>query len=160
MLLLTLPGLAFVYQGEEIGQGDGPGGERVYDRAGRDPHRHPVQWEPEPARAGFTTGQPWLPPVDPLERSVSAQTAEEGSLLALYRSLIALRPQLGPGLELLDAGPGVVAYARGDHTVVVNTTAEVRPAPAVGGEPELESTPGACSRGSLAAHGAAILRRP
>jgi len=33
VLLLTLPGLAFVYQGEEIGQRDGPGGERVYDRA-------------------------------------------------------------------------------------------------------------------------------
>ena len=27
MLLLTLPGMAFVYQGEEIGQGDGPPGE-------------------------------------------------------------------------------------------------------------------------------------
>ena len=159
VLLLTLPGLAFVYQGEEIGQGDGPGGERVYDRAGRDPHRHPLQWEPEPVRAGFTTGEPWLPPVDPLERSVSAQAAEEGSLLALYRALIALRPQLGPGLQMLEAAPGVVAYARGEAIVVVNTTQEARPSPAAG-ELVLESRPRALSRGLLAAHGAAVLGLP
>ena len=35
---------------------------------------------------------------------------------ALYRELIALRPKLGPGLELLDAEPGVVSVrARGVH---------------------------------------------
>jgi len=37
LLLLTLPGLAFIYQGDEIGQVDGPGSQRPYDRAGRDP---------------------------------------------------------------------------------------------------------------------------
>lgn len=131
-LLLTLPGLVFVYQGEEIGQRDGPRGEHSWDRAGRDPHRHPMQWEPDPETAGFTTGVPWLPPVDPGERSVSAQLAEPGSLLHLYREMIALRPSLGPGLEMLDAADGVVAYRRGDHVVAVNTTRWERPAP--GGE--------------------------
>ena len=60
MLLLTLPGAAFVYQGDEIGLTDGPGAEPPYDRAGRDPFRHPMQWEGSP-RGGFTSGEPWLP---------------------------------------------------------------------------------------------------
>ena len=45
LLLLTLPGPAFLYQGDEIGQGEGPRGERRYDRAGRDRFRHPMQWD-------------------------------------------------------------------------------------------------------------------
>ena len=53
LLLLTLPGPAFLYQGDEIGLGDGPGGERVYDRAGRDRFRHPMQWDGSPS-GGFT----------------------------------------------------------------------------------------------------------
>lgn len=156
-MLLTLPGLAFVYQGEEIGQGDGPGGERAYDRAGRDPHRHPVQWEPEPLRAGFTTGEPWLAPVDAGHRSVAAQEGRPGSLLELYRALIALRPRLGEGLALLDTAPGVVAYARGSYTVAVNTTATALRAPE--GAPVLLSEEGALRDGSLAPRAAAVLRR-
>ncbi len=46
LLLLTLPGPAFLYQGDEIGQRDGPPGESRFDRAGRDGFRHPMQWEP------------------------------------------------------------------------------------------------------------------
>ena len=51
MLLLTLPGPAFLYQGDEIGQGEGPPGERRFDRAGRDRHRHPMQWDASPRAA-------------------------------------------------------------------------------------------------------------
>ncbi len=156
VLLLTLPGLAFVYQGEEIGQVDGPEGETAYDRAGRDPFRHPVQWESEPRRAGFTTGRPWLAPIDAGERSVAAQSGDPGSLLELYRALIALRPALGPGLEMHDAAPGVVSYTRGTHVVAVNTTGESRPVPA--GRLVLESGPGVVSANQLAPHGAAVLR--
>ncbi|MDQ6915913.1 MAG: alpha-amylase family glycosyl hydrolase, partial [Actinomycetota bacterium] len=47
-LLLTLPGPAFVYQGDEIGQAEGPGGNPPLDRFGRDRARHPMQWEPAP----------------------------------------------------------------------------------------------------------------
>ena len=50
LLLLTLRGPAFVYQGEEIGMADGPGAEPPLDRAGRDGCRHPMQWEPGAAR--------------------------------------------------------------------------------------------------------------
>ncbi len=156
VLLLTLPGLAFVYQGEEIGQGDGPPRDRAFDRAGRDRFRHPVQWEPEVQRAGFTSGHPWLPPVDPLRRSIAAQAGDPGSLLALYRELSALRPALGAGLTMVDAAPGVVAYARGDHLVVVNTEASALPCPG-GGAPVLESAPGVVQDGHIGAHAAAVL---
>src|SRR5204863_294847 len=71
-LLLTLPGTAFIYQGDEIGLANGPGADPPYDRAGRDPMRHPMQWDTSPT-GGFTSGVPWLPAVDPAERNVEAQ---------------------------------------------------------------------------------------
>ena len=74
MLLLTLPGPVFLYQGDEIGMLDGPGGDPPVDRFGRDRHRHPMQWDAGP-RGGFTTGTPWLPPVDPAARNVADQRA-------------------------------------------------------------------------------------
>jgi glycosidase len=89
-LLLTLPGTAFVYQGEEIGMADGPGASPPIDRAGRDGARHPMQWDASPG-GGFTTGAPWLPMVDPAERNVARQRDDPDSLLNLYRRLIAAR---------------------------------------------------------------------
>jgi alpha-glucosidase len=128
LLLLTLPGVTFVYQGDELGLANGPGADPPYDRAGRDGLRHPMQWDPSPT-GGFTTGTPWLTAVDPQERNVEAQRDDPGSLLGLYRRLLELRRTLGEGFRLLDAEPGVVAYERGEHTVAVNTTSEPRSAP-------------------------------
>ncbi len=153
MLLLTLPGPAFLYQGDEIGQGEGPPGSR-YDRAGRDRHRHPMQWDPSPT-GGFTPGEPWLPAVDPAERNVADQRDDPASTLSLVRELIGLRRELGEGFELLDADEGVLAFRRGDHTVAINTTPEPRPAP-LSGEPRLSTEPGALRDGSLRAHAGAI----
>src|SRR3954452_7083033 len=95
LLLLTLPGPAFVFQGDEIGMADGPGraGEPD-DRRGRDAHRHPMAWDGGRA-GGFTTGTPWLPVVDPGGVNVAAQERDPQSLLHLYGDLIALR---GAGL--------------------------------------------------------------
>jgi alpha-glucosidase len=124
-----LPGTAFVYQGDEIGLGDGPGHDPPYDRAGRDGQRHPMQWDGSPS-GGFSDGEPWLAPVDPTEHNVAGQRGVPGSLLELYRELIALRPALGPGIRMLDAADGVLAYARGDdHVVALNFTGEERAAP-------------------------------
>jgi alpha-glucosidase len=89
-LLLALPGTAFVYQGEEIGMADGPGANPPIDRAGRDGARHPMQWDASPS-GGFSAGTPWLPMVDPAERNVADQCEDPGSLLSLYRHLIAAR---------------------------------------------------------------------
>jgi alpha-glucosidase len=129
MLLLTLPGSAFIYQGDEIGMADGPGHNPPFDRAGRDGARHPMQWTRDPHGAGFTTGQPWLPIVDADVRSVEAQRDDPGSLLSLYRALIALRSSLTGGLEPVDAADGVVAYTRGDHLVALNFGDAPRSAP-------------------------------
>ena len=73
MLLLTLPGPAFVYQGDEIGMGDGPGTQPPIDRADRDPIRHPMQWDASPG-GGFTEGDA----VVAADRSAAAQRRRPG----------------------------------------------------------------------------------
>jgi alpha-glucosidase len=125
LLQLTLPGAAFVYQGDEIGLEDGQGADPPLDRAGRDRARHPMQWTAEPL-GGFTEGAPWLPLVDPERRNVEAQRGDPGSLLELYRRLIELRRELGSGFELLRTHDGVLAYRRGPFEVHLNFTAEPR----------------------------------
>jgi alpha-glucosidase len=89
-LVCSLPGIVFIYQGDEIGMRDGPGHRPPYDRAGRDAHRHPMQWDAT-ANGGFTTGAPWLPLVDPAARNVADQRDDPDSLLALYRDLLGWR---------------------------------------------------------------------
>ena len=155
LLLLTLPGPAFLYQGDEIGQGDGPPGMTAFDRAGRDRFRHPMQWDATPG-AGFSAGQAWLPPVDPAERNVEAQRADPGSTLALTRELIALRRRISGELELLDAAPGVLAFRRGDHVVAVNTTPGTRPVPPELGDPVLSTSEDALGSLGLAPHAGVI----
>jgi alpha-glucosidase len=157
LLLLTLPGTAFVYQGDEIGLGNGPGANPSYDRAGRDPMRHPMQWDPTP-NGGFTSGAPWLRAVDPAVRNVTAQRDDPGSLLHLYRRLIEVRAALGDGFRLLAAADGVVAFERGEHVVAINATATAQPAPA-GSEPVLTTHPDALSSGQVAPHAGAIARK-
>ncbi len=154
VLLLTLPGPAFLYQGDEIGQGEGPPGETRFDRAGRDRHRHPMQWDGSRS-GGFTTGQPWLPLTDPARRNVEAQRDDPASMLSLVRQLIALRRELGDGFQLLDPADGVVAYRRGDHTVAINTTAGPLPAPS-GADLRIQTADGALREGVLEAHAAVV----
>jgi len=118
-ILLTLPGLPFVYYGEEIGMtGDKPD-ERL---------RTPMQWNG--SSAGFTRGKPWeaLQP-DTLTANVAAEDRAPNSLLKLYRWLIRLRASdtaLRQGqLEPVDTGnESLLAYLRNDGSsrvlVVVN----------------------------------------
>ena len=158
MLLLTLDGIAFVYQGDEIGLADGPGHDPPFDRAGRDGARHPMQWDATPS-GGFSDGSPWLAPVDPEARNVAAQRDDPASLLSLYRELIALRRSLGRGMELVDAADGVVAYTRGDeHVVALNFGASPAPAPRHGGV-VLATHEGAGASGELPAHAGLVARR-
>lgn len=107
-LLLTLPGLPFVYYGEEIGMtGDKP-----------DPRlRTPMQWAGSTG-VGFTTGTPWeSPQPDSLTVNVAAQDGDPGSLLTLYRRLIHLRASndalaRGELVALQTSDPHVAAYLR------------------------------------------------
>jgi alpha-glucosidase len=110
-LLLKLPGTAFVYQGDEIGMLDGPGADPPFDRAGRDAYRHPMQWDASP-NGGFTTGTPWLPPIDPQERNVEAQRGDRDSLLEHYRCLISERDDADRGLILPQSGKTPVPWQK------------------------------------------------
>jgi alpha-glucosidase len=157
MLLLTLPGVSFIYQGDEIGLPNGPGTSPPFDRAGRDPMRHPMQWDAT-ANGGFTTGDPWLPPIDPAERNVEAQRADDSSLLHLYRRLIELRSTLTDDFRLRDAAPDVVAYDDGEDVVAVNTGAAPRPTPPLG-ETLVATAPEALTDRRLAAHSGVVARR-
>jgi alpha-glucosidase len=151
MLLLTLPGGAFIYQGDEIGMVDGPGGERAYDRVGRDAYRHPMQWTPE---GGFTTGTPWLPMVNPQSCNVEGQSGDPGSMLSLYRSLISLRRGMSGDWELLRAADEQLVYRRGAHTVALNLSAADCELPP--GEVVLGTSDGV-GGGRLPAHSGAVL---
>jgi alpha-glucosidase len=157
MLLLTLPGTPFLYQGDEIGMTEGPGGPRESDRAGRDAYRHPMQWDRGPG-GGFTTGAPWLPVIDPERRNVAAQRGETGSVLELCRSLIALRRELRGDLTAVTASGGLLSYRRDTHTVVLNFAPVPSPLP-VSGELVLATRPDAVADdGRLAARAGAVVR--
>ncbi len=101
VLLLTLRGTPIFYAGDEVGMRDvevPP--ERVQDPferlvpgygLNRDPERAPMRWDAA-RNAGFTTGRPWLPVGPGVKRcNVAAQSADQASLLSLYRRLLALR---------------------------------------------------------------------
>jgi glycosidase len=109
---LALPGAVFLYQGDEIGMVDGDGAEPPYDRAGRDAHRHPMQWEPEPL-GGFTDGEPWLGLTDPEQRCVARQRGAEGSSYELYRRLIRRRRELTGPVEAKATREGLVLERSG-----------------------------------------------
>jgi glycosidase len=125
-LLLTLPGLPFVYYGEEIGMtGDKPD-ERL---------RTPMQWS-SAAGAGFTRGTPWEAlQTDWAATNVGSQTDDPRSLLDLYRRLIRLRfanSALGTGdlVPLVSGNASVAAYLRRDGERVVLVAANLSAAAA------------------------------
>ena len=129
LLLLTLPGPVFVYQGDELGQVDGPGADPPDDRAGRDPFRHPMAWDGS-IHGGFSDARPWLEVAAPREGTVEEQWERPDSILRLYRDVIELRRGLQGSIELLDGDAGVVALRRGEHVIALNPTGEPAPAPA------------------------------
>jgi glycosidase len=118
-LLFTLPGIPFVYYGEEIGMtGAKPAG---------DPRlRTPMQWTRSPA-AGLTSALPWEPlQPDSFTANVAAQTDDASSLLNLYRALIRVRtarPELaaGPFVPLTSSEGSALAFVRplGGRALVV-----------------------------------------
>ena len=117
ILLLTLRGTPFLFQGEELGLEDAviaPAARR--DPGGRDGARAPIPWDATPPH-GWPGAAPWLPfAAGAATRSVEFQRADPGSILHLYRRLLALRhrlPALHAGtLRTLPAPEGVVGYER------------------------------------------------
>jgi alpha-glucosidase len=100
LMLLTLRGTPFLYQGEEIGMRNvpvpverlqDPLARRLHPNLSRDPSRTPLPWQAGPG-AGFTSGEPWLPlGPDADVRNVAAQREDPASLLRFYRDALALR---------------------------------------------------------------------
>jgi alpha-glucosidase len=141
VLLLTLRGTPTMYEGEELGLEDAivpP--ERVVDPGGRDGCRAPIPWEAAPPH-GWEGTEPWLPfPPSAGELSVESLTADESSILHLYRRVLAARNgsralRFGD-LTLLDAPEGVLIYERNDgedsRVVLVNYTSESQSVSAYG----------------------------
>jgi alpha-glucosidase len=119
MLLLTLRGTPTLYYGEELGLADrAVGRERWLDPLGRDESRAPMPWTSAPGGGFGPLGvSSWLPPYADLATvSVEAQLRDRGSVLNLYRSLIALRRSspalLGGGYETVKAADGCLCYLR------------------------------------------------
>ncbi|WP_255950910.1 glycoside hydrolase family 13 protein [Streptomyces odontomachi] len=129
LLMLALPGSAYVYQGEELGLPDvvdlpdevrqDPSFFRAAGQDGfRDGCRVPIPWTTEGPSYGFGDGGSWLPqPAGWGALSVQAQTGVPGSTLELYRAALAARrahPALGAGeaVEWLDAPAGTLVYRR------------------------------------------------
>ena len=82
-LLLTGPGVPFIYYGEEIGMTGHKPDELI---------RTPMRWNSTTPGAGFSNGTPWEPlSADPPEVNVEDQLADPRSLLSTYRALIAQR---------------------------------------------------------------------
>lgn len=94
VVLLTTRATAVLYAGEELGLEDAVVPEaRRLDPGGRDPCRAPIPWTPDPEHGwALEGGETWLPwPPEASVRNVESQWADEGSILHLYRELLALR---------------------------------------------------------------------
>ncbi|MEU9791498.1 glycoside hydrolase family 13 protein [Streptomyces sparsogenes] len=170
LLMLALPGSAYVYQGEELGLPEvtdlpdevrqDPSFFRANGQDGlRDGCRVPIPWTADGTSFGFGDGGSWLPqPPHWSALSVEAQTGDPDSTLELYRHALAVRrehPALGAGSEVAwldDVPEGVLAFRRTsatrDFVCTVNITGEpVRiPAP---GRVLLSSAPAAVNGGEV-----------
>lgn len=136
VLLLTLPGMVFIYNGEEIGMRNGEiPPDQIQDPgakggAGRDPERTPLQWSAA-ENAGFSTaGITWLPvAANYLTHNIETESRQPDSFLALYRKLCQLRNTSESlrhgGFKVIDTGDSkVLGYVRigenEQHTILMN----------------------------------------
>ena len=133
LLVLALPGSAYLYQGEELGLHEVPDipAELIQDPAfrrsagaekGRDGCRVPLPWTLDGASFGFGTGSSHLPQpawFGPL--SVEAQEADPASTLNFYRLALTWRRRLRLAVPA-STGPA-------DATATVAPLADSRAAP-------------------------------
>lgn len=144
-LLLTAPGVPFIYYGDEIGMG----GVRDFSAAiSEAPMRRPMQWASDSIGVGFTDGVPWRAPADDYQtRSVALQDDDPGSLLNHYRALGNLR-QANEALRagdwtLVDANSGkLYAFLRHTENQVVLVLINLHNDPVAAGEYSLSLAEG------------------
>lgn len=161
LLMLALPGSAFLYQGEELGLAeveDLPE-EALHDPTweqsghtdrGRDGSRVPIPWSSDRPPFGFSpagmSAPPWLPqPASWSGLSVAAQTGDATSMLELYRRALRIRREhraLGDGdLTWLQSPAGVLMFAREPGFVCVANVSGQPLAPPAGVKLLLSSAP-------------------
>jgi len=81
-LLLSFPGIPFIYYGEEIGTVGPKPDENI---------RTPLQWD-NTKNAGFSTGTAWrAPQTDYTTKNIAAQQVDANSLWSMYNKMIQLR---------------------------------------------------------------------
>jgi alpha-glucosidase len=132
--MLALPGASYLYQGEELGlqsvdvpedKRQDPAWLRTHEEW-RDHCRVPMPWRGTRPPFGFGgRKQPWLPmPAEWQDLTVEAQTGKRGSTLELYRKALKVRRTFATtaprDVDILDRGKTVLAFRRGEITVVLN----------------------------------------
>ncbi|MEJ3744635.1 alpha-amylase family glycosyl hydrolase [Actinomycetes bacterium KLBMP 9797] len=156
LLMLGLPGSAYLYQGEELGLPEhtalpdevrqDPTFRRTQGaQKGRDGCRVPIPWEADSPSYGFgPTDASWLPqPASWAEYAVDRQRGVAGSTYELYRAALRLRAQHGLGAGTLawsDVTDDVLAFRNRDVLVLTNFGDAPVPLPA-GVEVLLTSAP-------------------
>jgi glycosidase len=134
-ILLTSPGVPFIYYGEEIGMTGVKPDEDL---------RRPMQWAGDGPGVGFTSGTPWrAPAADYPERNVALQTDAPDSLLNHYRALIALRNEhealrVGDWLPVVTRSSGVYAFVRETESETILVVVNLASEPTAAGDYALE----------------------
>ena len=147
LLMLALPGSAYLYQGEELGlpehtdldddlRQDPTWWRSGHTEAGRDGCRVPVPWVGDAPGAGFgPTGLTWLPqPASYARLARDKQEGVPGSTLEMYKAALAERARYGLGAGALSwepaPGENAVALRNGAIRAVCNTGDTPIPLPA------------------------------
>ncbi|MFI1166095.1 alpha-amylase family glycosyl hydrolase [Streptomyces sp. NPDC020801] len=172
LMMLALPGSAYLYQGEELGLPEvtdlpphvltDPIVTATGDpQRGRDGCRVPLPWSGTQAPFGFSGAagaDTWLPQPDWFAAySVESRRRDGSSSWHLYREALQLRRSLAPlrdpELRWLAGPPESIVFARGDGFLCAVNFSDSPVAAPVPGQPVLSSTP--CDAGKLAANSAA-----
>lgn len=181
LLLLALPGSAYLYQGEELGlpevmdMPDEARQDPIWRRSehtkhGRDGSRVPLPWAAEAPNYGFSLDHdggrpaaPWLPQPEWFAGyAIDRQDGDPGSTLELYRAALAIRRELwaggaAPRWDAIDHLDDVLVLVRGDARAVVAFGPDPVELPDGWGEIVLASAP--MIGRSLPGNSAAWLRR-
>jgi alpha-glucosidase len=132
LLMLALPGSAYLYQGEELGlpehttmpdefRQDPNWVRKNYTEKGRDGARVPLPWTALAPAFGFGTGLPWLPQPEAYGRYArDVQAGDPLSTLSFYRRALQLRRERGLG------GGNIVWLSEPDGDVLDFRRDEVR----------------------------------
>src|SRR5690606_33917643 len=149
LLMLALPGGAYIYQGEELGLPEVEDlpteslRDPIWERSGhtdrgRDGCRVPLPWTSDGPSYGFGAAGSWLPqPSSWATLAVEAQDGVEGSTLELFRSALRLRAETGldraGALRWVEAPSTVLVFDRGPFRCAVNLGETDAPLPLSGG---------------------------